>query len=232
MNDRSQRQYDRFVRVRNFAQTNAADAAATDAATHTTKLDDVVKGLDTAKAGQTGRSAYPQQVLVEALHRDLKDINRTADAIAQETLGFNEAFPMPKQRNRSAILTGADTFIANLLVGPGDDPATQAVKTDRQAKFVAHGFAADFVTQLVAHRGQITADDTAEDNLDSAASMNTAAIKRLVEAGTIECNFLNAIFSNLYRANPDKLAAWKIANHLEHDPKKKPADNPTPTPPQ
>jgi len=55
---------------------------------------------------------------------------------------------------------------------------------------------------------------------------NTAAINRLVTDGMKECNYLDAIFHNVYSHNPDKLRAWMSASHLERA-----AQHASPTPP-
>jgi len=221
MDDSAKRHFDQFVRTRDFAIDNAGDAVATNAALHTDKLAKIITNLTKAKASQTGGSAATRQVLLAALQLDIHDINRTAHAIGQETLGFDQLFPTPKQRNPAMLLTTADTYIGNLVATTTDDAATLAAKLDRQAKFIANGFAADFATALVALRAQIDAAKTSENNADAVGEENTAAIGRLVNEGIKECTFLDAIFHNVYRGNPGKLGAWVCANHLERAPKKK-----------
>ena len=54
MDDRAFARYDKFGRVLTFGRTNLADVAATDAAQHLDKLDNVIKALDRSKAGQQG----------------------------------------------------------------------------------------------------------------------------------------------------------------------------------
>jgi hypothetical protein len=41
---------------------------------------------------------------------------------------------------------------------------------------------------------------------------------------------LDAIFRTVYAANPQKLAAWSSASHVEHSPHHATAPTPTPTP--
>ena len=221
MDDSSARHFDQFIRVRDFATLNAADAAATNAALHTDRLTKVITGLTTAKAGQTGGSAMPRQVLLAELYHDIQDIHRTAHSIGQETLGFEQLFPAPKQRNPVMLLTTADHYIDNLVADPADDAATTAAKLDRQAQFVANGFAPGFAAAFVKRRGQIDAVKTTENNADAVGEENTAAIGRLVTDGIKACISLDAIFHNLSRDNPGKLAAWICANHLERAPHKK-----------
>ena len=54
---------------------------------------------------------------------------------------------------------------------------------------------------------------------DNAGVEDTAAIDRLVGEGTKEGNYLDAIFHIKYAHNPDKLAGWLTAYHLERAPK-------------
>jgi len=61
-------------------------------------------------------------------------------------------FRPPAQANPGVVLTATDTIIGNLVAAPADDVATHTAKTDRQARFVTHGFAVDFATALVSLR--------------------------------------------------------------------------------
>lgn len=59
--------------------------------------------------------------------------------------------------------------------------------------------------------------------------LSTAQIASLVQAGKKQRNYLNAIFRTVYGNNPEKLAAWVSASHVEHGPQP-PAVPPTPAP--
>ena len=218
MDDGSARQYARFVRVRDFAQTNITDAAGTDAAAHLAKIVLIVAGLEKKKSTQAHGSATPRNVLIAALHHDEEDLSRTAGAIGQEVLGFEQFFKLPTQRNPASILTAADIMLGNLIADPTDDAPTQAAKADRQTRFIAHGFASDFATTMQTHRGQIDDFKTTRDNEDSTGEESTAAIGTLVADGIKECVFLDAIFHNLYRDKADKMAGWVSAHHTERAP--------------
>ena len=233
MNDRAARQYDRFVRSRDFTKANLADLIGSDADVFLAILTQVVKDMDHSKSSQSHGSALSREVLIEAMHHDVKDLNRAANSIAQEVLGFGEFFRLPTQPNPAATLIAADTMIGNLVPTTTDDAATVATKTDRQAKFIAHGFASDFVATMVMHRGQIDDTKETENKADSVGEQNTKAIGIQVSTGTKACNHLDAIFHVRYRTKRDKLGAWVCANHVEHAPKKKEEQPPTtpPTPP-
>ena len=218
MKDQYVRQLDRDIRVVDFSDANATEVTGTDAAVHLGKLKPLVVQLTKAKASQGGGSADAHAVLIEGLLLDIRLIHRTAHVIAQDVLGFEDFFPAVPAANPEAVLTTTDTILGNLIVDPADDPATQAAKADRIAKFVAHGMDADIATQLQTHRAQVDTVKTTEDNADSTGHENTGLIPKLVSAAIIECNYLDAIYQNKFKNRPDKLAAWLIANHVERAP--------------
>jgi hypothetical protein len=231
MDDRQQRQLDRLVRVKNFATNNAADTAGTDAATHLTKISDIITDMEEARTGQGGASAIPHQILLKGLLRDCQDISRTARAIGQEDFGFETLFPYPKGTNPAAVLLSLDTIIGNITAKPDDDAPTIAAKAARVTKLAAHGLSPTLPADLAASRTQyMTARDT-EDTGDIQGVEDTAAIARLVKEGRKECGFLDVIFRNKYRTNPDKLAGWISANNVEDDPAHEPDEPTPPTPP-
>lgn len=121
-----------------------------------------------------------------------------------------------------------------LAAQPGDSNAVKTAKTALVAKFVTHEMNASFVTSLQADRSAIT---TEQSNLESDSEDrvgNTAVISPLIKQGIKAINTLDAIMHNKYGSNPDKLAAWTSASHIERDPKKvnkKTSGNPAPAPP-
>ena len=58
--------------------------------------------------------------------------------------------------------------------------------------------------------------------------LSTAQITGLVREGRKLRNYLDAIFRTVYVNNPEKLAAWTSASHVEHSPHHATAA-PTPT---
>jgi hypothetical protein len=89
---------------------------------------------------------------------------------------------------------------------------------------------ADFAQNLAADRAAITDVEETENNADNEGVQNTAAIGRLVSEGMKECNYLDAIFHNVYARNAEKLRAWLSASHLERAPQREKTSEP-PTPP-
>jgi hypothetical protein len=229
MDDRSSARLDKFVRVLNFGRANAADVAATDAPQHLTKLEAIIGKLNTAKAGQKGGSAEAKDVLIDALRIDVQNITRTAGVIAQDHPGFEKDFRPPAAPNPAAIVTAADAIILKLVPKDTDTDDVTDAKDALRAKFTAKGLPADFATNLATDRAAIDTAKTAEDGADSEGVKNTKLVGTLVGDGMKECNYLDAIFHNVYTRVPEKTRAWMSESHLERAPQRK---KPAPTPPQ
>ncbi len=226
MNDRETRRYDMFGRVKTFGTGNATDfAAGGEALKRFANVAKVITDLDAAKAAQQSGGVTAKEVLLDALRLDLQNISRTARAIAQDTAGFADTFRPPDSPSQTALLTTADTFLAQFQFAADDTAAQKTAKTALIAKFVAHELPADFVTDLADDRKAIDAAEDAVESDDSEGVESTAAVGRLIKAGMKEVNYLDAIMRNKYTRNPDKLRAWDSASHIERAPQreKKPA---------
>ena len=232
MNDRDKRRYDSFKRAQTFRDDHATDfAAGSVALANFTIIDQVVAGLDKAKAGQVTNANTSKETLLNAVRLDIQNITRTAAAIDQDEPGFADKFHPPKAYNPTAILTAADALLLQLAVQPSDSNAVKAAKAALVAKFVAHEMSADFVSDLQADRQAITDTDKAMESDSEDRVGNTAAISPLIQQGMKALNTLDAIMHNKYSAQPDKMAAWNSASHIERDPQKakvKPVPTPTP----
>jgi len=232
MNDREARRYDVFGRVDTFGKANAADfAAGGEAKQRFTNLGNIITGLDQAKASQRRGGSTTKAVLLDALRLDVQNITRTARAMDQLEPGIAYKLFSPKSASDADLLTAADNLISKLSAQPGDDAATQAAKTALVAKFVAKELDANFVQHLKDDRKAIddAQDDLEESNADGVES--TGTVGRLIKAGMVEVNLLDAIMHNKYARNPDKLRAWQSACHIERAPQReKKTTTPTTTP--
>jgi hypothetical protein len=199
------------------------------AQTNFNTIDQVITGLDKAKAGQMNNADTTKETLLNAVRLDIQNITRTAAAIDQDEPGFADKFHPPKAYNPAALLTTADAFLLQLAVQPTDSAAVKTAKTALTAKFVAHEMSANFVTNLQADRQAITEE---EKNMESGSEDrvgNTAIISPLIRQGMKAINTLDAIMHNKYSAQPDKMAAWTSASHIERDPQRN-NSQPTPAP--
>ena len=112
MNDREIRRYDMVGRVQTFGKDRSADfAAGSKAAGHFASLTLTITALDTARARQPGGTATAKEVLLDALHLDIKDIARTARAIDLNEPGFAVKFRGPVSSSQTALLTAADAIV-------------------------------------------------------------------------------------------------------------------------
>jgi hypothetical protein len=236
MNDRDIRRYDSFKRVQTFGDDNAGDFAAGGVAqANFTTIDQVIADLDKAKAGQVTNANTSMDTLLNAVRLDIQNITRTAAAVDQDEPGFADKFHPPKAYNPAALLTTADAFLLQLADQPTDSNAVKTAKAAMVAKFVAHEISAAFVTNLQTDRQAITNAQAAIESGSEDRVGNTAAINPLIQQGMKALNTLDAIMHNKYSAQPDKMAAWMSASHIERDPKRnnvKPAAAPqvaTPT---
>ena len=217
MDNRETRRYDAFQRVKTFGLDNAADfAPGSMAATHFATITTVIAGLDTAKAGQKPGKNTSKEVLLDAVRLDILNITRTASAIAQTSPGFADSFRPPVNGNEGALLTTADKFIQQLTAQPA-----------LVAQFVAHEMNATFVTALQTDRAAITTAQTQQETTREGGVGNTATIGSLIAQGMKALTTLDAIMHNKYGNNPDKMAAWQTAAHIERAAQ---SAKPTPTP--
>lgn len=218
MNDRTQRRYDKFTREITFFSDNKADfAAAGEAAKRNGNLQQIVKNMDDAKAGQDGGTAAPKEVLLDALRLDLGNIRGIATAIDQDEPGFADRFPAADNSETSLTTTG-DKYLAQLLPAATDTAAEKAAKTALIARFTAHELPATFVDDLQGDLDDIAAANRQLDSGDQGGVENTAALGRLAREGMKESTYLDAILRAKYARNPDKLRGWESASHLERAP--------------
>ena len=181
MNDRDQRSYDRLTRVRTFGLENDADFAPTSKArTHFANVDQHIKDLDAAKAGQTPARGS-KETLIEELRADLKNISRTARAITLTDATFpSGSYRLPENPAESALLTLADAVLANFEPAPGDSPKTLADKTALAARFIAYELPADFVGDLRQDLNAVRQTTQSNQGETQEGVENTAAIAEIL----------------------------------------------------
>jgi hypothetical protein len=223
MNDRDLRRSDRATRVQTFGLDNAADfTAGSKARGLFTELGGILADLVKARVGQV-RTPITKQTLLDALFSDFKDIARTSRAIAIDEPGFpSAAYRFPADYTEATATTHAEALLT-LLEGPE--------KAALCAKFIAFEISADFVEDLRADLQAIRDINNGKisDNLEGVE--NTAAIDTLLGQAQGIITRLDAIMQNKYGSNPDKLAAWKSASHVERAAKKTPPPAPAPPTP-
>lgn len=140
------------------------------------------------------------------LYDDLRDINRTAKAMADEILEVDEKFRMPRSPSYKSLLISARAFLKDA--------------TPLQTAFVEYGMDVDFLNDLAA---DIEAFDNAEDDQQDGEAGKTGAtssIEEAVRVGMTALRKLRTMMLNRYKSDPAKLAEWLTACHVERPPRK------------
>ncbi len=203
MNQREIRQYNMFGRVEIFGKDNAADFEAnTKAATYFAQIGRIIDDLDKVKVNQKAASSTVRGLQVDALVVDLKNIIRTARAIAQDEPGFADRFRLPDRRYNS-VLTAADVILAELK------------KPGIADKLVAHDIPKELIEHLSTNRQAIAAAQDAKESGKAVGIESTAMIARLIAEGVKTVTYLDAIVHTKYSGNPEKLRAWGSASAVE-----------------
>lgn len=221
MNDKNVRHEDRANRVQTFGIENTADfATGGKAQAHFTNLTGLLTQLSQAKAGQRPARAS-KATLFDALGIDLANLSRTARQIEKQENGFAAPFRLPDNTSDAAILNHTDAVLAVLEDQPGDGATTQAEKAALRTRFIEYELPADFVAHLRADRDAIAdaAKHNQGENLDGVE--NTALINQLIQQLNAEVTELDTIMHNKYVGQPEKLAAWISASHVERAPRHK-----------
>jgi hypothetical protein len=143
-----------------------------------------------------------------------RDVVTGAIAIGNAAVpGITQKFHMPEPRTEQNLIAHADSVYADTA-------------PPLEAKFFGAGLDGDFRDQIIAGKNDF---QQARDNAASADEHYSEAV------GALDALFREmmalarqraALVKLKYKNNPGKLAAWKIASHLEKAPKRQ--DKPTP----
>ena len=201
-----------------FGDKYAADFAATSIGGKQFAL---VKAAVTATSGlgatqisaieETHGSVLDEAALRLKLHGDLLNINTAAHSLVLlGTAGLDGLFHMPRHDGDQELLNTARAF------------ATDAVPF--QGQFVSLNLAATFIADLNTDIGDFeTAIKSKGTGKGKKAGATTGIGKTIHDAG-IALHVLNTIVPNTYANDPQKLAEWVIASHVEkHTPVPRPA---------
>ena len=213
------RECDSFGRSLVFCKTNSNDIPATSkGAAYVSNLTGINTQLVNAGATQKPVTVTAQNALILALDKNLDAMATIAIAYNADVPGFADAFPRPAHFNPGEVLRPANIYLAALVPTATDDAATVAAKAARVQVFVDHAQPATLVADLQAQLKAIgTVSGTHEQSREQGV-LSTAQIAGLVRDGRKQRNYLDAIFRAVYANNPEKLAAWISASHVEHGP--------------
>jgi hypothetical protein len=202
-----------------FCKTNSTDIPTTSKGPgYVIGLTGIYTLLVKAGATQKPGTVSAQNALITALDKTLDTMATIASAYSADVPGFADGFPRPAHFNPGEVLRTANVYLAQLVPAATDDAATVAAKAARVQVFVDHAMPATLVADLQAQvKGIGTVSDTHEANREQGV-LSTAQITSLVRGGRKQRNYLDAIFRAVYANNPEKLAAWISASHVERDP--------------
>lgn len=214
------RKLDKFQREARFMADNAADFPDNSPGDKAANLQiAVIAEIENYAAQQiSGMDSSRQETSVKDDYLDdliemIRDINRAANAFADEVRGIESKFRLPRSRSQQNIVSTAQSFHTDA--------------SPLKAKFIEYGMEGDFLEDLQATINHVKNRDA---QADSAAGQQTAATGGLIDAisrGMDISRKLDAIVKIKYRSNPSKLAAWATASHLERSPQR---EKPAPAP--
>ena len=220
---------DSFNRSLVFAKANGADIPATSKGPgYVTTLGNIYTQLVAAGATQKPITVSAQNALILALDQKLDIMAIIAKAYAATTPGFDDAFPRCAHLNPGEVLRTANAYLARLAPAQNDDAATTAAKAARVQVFVDHAMPATLVADLQGQLKQIGDVSGTHEQSREQGVLSTEEIAQLVSQGRVQRDLLGAIFRTVYASNPQKLAAWVSASHVEHSPHHAAAPTPAP----
>ncbi|MDQ2747251.1 MAG: hypothetical protein M3T96_08335 [Acidobacteriota bacterium] len=219
MNDRIKRLYEMFLRVIVFMTANAADFQTVPfiAATVTTLQTetDALANLGAEKVTTTAASKDSFVFKGDArtsLRDYLKYIAGIWRTVFDEVEGGENKFRLPPGNSDQTLIAAGKSF------------AAEAVGNEQI--FFDHGVAADFIAQM---QSKTTAFEQTINTADTAHGERVgtnAAFTEPAQRGKKMVDKLAPAVKHQYRNNPQKLAAWLVASHVERPSKTAKKDTP------
>ncbi|MFN0078451.1 MAG: hypothetical protein ACKVY0_18495 [Prosthecobacter sp.] len=217
---------DEFVDTRTAADFTHTPPTKVDAkaAAAQTALKQAITDLGGKQAIQSGGgyagSTQSQREVRAELLDELRDVVRTADAIAEET--DNEAlmdrFRMPGGSGDEELKARARGMAAAIRALALND------------EFEAHGHGADTAADLEEMVADLNESEGTQAIVLGEQAGATAKIPGILKAGKTAVKTFNAIFHRLYADKLDLLTAWRTASHIERPERRKKPAPPAPPP--
>jgi hypothetical protein len=198
-----------FKTVSAFGVENATDFPATSIGGQqfaiVTNAVTLLNGFGAAQV--TGGSSAHAAVMTLAvgrvhLHDDLAGIAGAAHSLTLlGTAGLAGKFLMPRGNGSQKLLNAARAFLADAA--------------PLQAQFLTVNLPADFLDQLKTNIGIYEGALAAKGAGKSARGGATGGIEDAAHQAAIALHVLDTVVRNTYKNNPQKLAEWVIASHVE-----------------
>lgn len=218
------RRFDMCVRVDVFGQEHAADfpAASRGGTLFQTVHTCVGQAQDLIGKQDAGKRAVRQQTsnkatLRETLLANLRKISDTARGMDFDLPGTAAQFRMPPKIDMR-IISAARAFLS--------------AATPLKAEFIKNELPADFLTKLQSDLDNFEAVINEQTRNTEQKVSATAGLSDVLARASRAVQQLGPIVRNKYNANPQILAAWTSASHVERAPQHKPnKDKPAAPPP-
>lgn len=144
--------------------------------------------------------------LLGGMMKLLRNINRAANAFEEEIPGTNRMFRLPRNRSEKNLLATANSFLTDA------EPLRKI--------FIDYGLDATFLNDLRNYIANIETsgqrgDEKTEERVESISGNSDAAAR-----GMKNSRRADAVVRIKFGDEPEKLAAWTIASHLERAAKK------------
>lgn len=209
MENEQNHELDTFRRVKDFGEEHVADFGPdTVGGKQFAKIAAAVPEVDgEAVDQQSAKRSRAQATIAKKqtrpdLHTQLKIISESAHALAElGTPGLEAKFRMPRSGGHNALLTTARQFKADAL--PLKD------------EFLSVNMPADFIETL-----QSTIDEFGKESTEQGTGLqhqvgSTKELVVIIDEARKALRILNPIVRNTYRKQPEVLAAWTVASHVE-----------------
>ncbi len=195
------------IEFADLPKNSAASAAAADLQTQY----NVAINESAAKSGFQGESESGTAVRAVA-RRNIEDylstLARTARSLARTMPGFDKNYPPAADLDDTELLNEARAVAPRAI-------ADQSVFEGRGLTLAFLESIDDFIADF----------DASQDTTNAADGSRGAAVSEkntAYEKGLDDVDVLNDFIRNFYRDQPAKLAAWKIASHIERSAKRTP----------
>jgi hypothetical protein len=170
----------------------------------------IISALSVAAKNQVGGrqestgGVQRRETCWRALRRYLAQINHTARTLEPEHPGIRPTFRLPRTRSYPALLAAARSIIA--------------AATPLKSSFLACGLPKTFLEDVTTLLADFEAATTQKLGGKITQVASTAELKEQAARGILAATKLDACMRNHFRHNPEVLAAWKHARHIERTP--------------
>lgn len=156
-----------------------------------------------------------RESIANELRASLKDVNRTARTLDIEQGGVRPTFRLPKSGSYPALIATAQNIITKAR--------------SMESAFLAAGMSATFLVELDSLIEKFQDATTKKHSGQRARIQATATLHERAQQGTIAATKLDACVRNHFRNQPEIIAAWAHARHIERNPARSREDRMSPS---